>query len=210
MATDTPPDFTLTTDERQRFDQSVIAAGFNPETSWNNIIRLNSSGSFPSAYITPVSVANVAQLKAMTGIPDALYQGSTRDRAIAYPPTLTKAAHLLKDHSRRELAAKLDLKEHRLLKKSVDAYVFGDSAKVAGNQSAVDALNFPLIVNVVCAQSLTLAAGVTLNLSGNPFLIILGSLDIELGAQISSTVETVINVQVAYSANVSSVSSTLS
>ena len=210
MATDISPDFTLTSAERQRFNQAVLAAGFDPETSWNNVITISSNGAIPSSYVQTVSVPNLAQLKAMTGVPNSLYQGNTRDYALAYPPPLPNTASLLKGTSRRELAAKLNLQEHRTLKKSADAYVFGDSAKASGNQETIDALTFPLQVNVVCAQSLTVTAGVTLNLSGYAYLIILGSLNIELAAQISSSVETVINVQVAYSANVSSVPSPLS
>ncbi len=209
MATDTPPDFTLTAAERQRFNQAVVTAGLDPDTSWNNVITISSSGTIPSTYVQTVSVPNLAQLKAMTGVPNSLYQGNTRDYALTYPAPLPKAASLLKGTSRRELAAQLDLQEHRTLKKSADAYIFGDSAKASGNQETVDALSFPLLVNVVCAQSINLTAGVTLNLSGNAYLLILGSLNIGQGAQICSMVETVINVQVAYSANVSSVPSPL-
>jgi hypothetical protein len=53
----------------------------------------------------------------------------------------------------------------------------------------------------VAAQSLTLEPGATLSLGGNYVMLVLGSLSIGAGAQIASTANTVVNVQVAYSAN---------
>lgn len=214
MPAPTTPDLTLSALERQRFDTAVTNAGLLPSTSWSNVINVTSTGPIPSNYVTTLQVTSLNQLNQIIGLPDSIFQdGGT-------PPQ--PAAIMVQGQSQGQSEAKgapadaqallagLTFAQARHLKYSTDAFLFGDSSQPSVNASLVDAAFFPLTLTVVAAQSLTLAPGVTLNIAANsgnssdPYgyvLLILGSLSIGAGALISSSANTVVNTQVAFSAN---------
>jgi hypothetical protein len=197
----TVPDLSLTDAERERFNQAVQAAGLDVTTSWNNIISLTTSGEVPSGFITAVPVTSLSELKSMIGLSDDVVLGA--GAAAVHPPAPAIASSnatfaLLEP---RDLAKALTLQQHRDLKRAANTFVFGHSATVADDSALIEALSFPTTINVIAAQSLALSDGVVLKLDGSPWVLILGSLVFGSGAQIVSSSETVINAQVAYSAN---------
>ncbi|MES2706263.1 MAG: hypothetical protein V4726_06610 [Verrucomicrobiota bacterium] len=197
------PDLTLTAAELQSFDTAVTNAGLQPSASWDNIINVTASGPVPASFVTTVQVADLSQLNAIIGLPNAIFSsgggGLPAPQAISGLPKGASAG-----------APAVTPAQMRYLKWSLDAHVFGDSTKASPNADLINASLFPMTLTVIAAQSLTLAPGVILSVQGiseagvNPYgyvLFILGSLSLGAGAQISSTANTVINTQVAFSAN---------
>jgi len=201
------PDLTLTQAERERFNTAVTNAGLQPASSWNNVINVTNSGPIPQDYVTVVEVSSLSQLNEIIGVPNSPFPaGSNGLRQAEAIRTVPRAAVANKS----TLASTISPTEIRYLRWSLDAHVFGDSSQPSPNAELINTAFFPMQLTVVAAQSLTLAPGVTVTLQGisqaasNPYgyvLLILGSLSIGAGAQISSTANTVINSQVAYSAN---------
>lgn len=200
MTSTLDPDLTLTPAEQQQFNKAVTTAGLDPTVAWATTISLATNGTVPANNVTTRTVTSLQELKQLTGLSDDIFQDPVRDSVFRYP------APILGPRDRQQLSASdlanaLTLDQHRDLKKVADLFVFGNSARVTASAPVVEALNFPLQLNIVAAQSLELEAGVKLSLGVDPWLFILGSLSIGSGAQIVSTVDTVINVQVAFSAN---------
>jgi hypothetical protein len=193
------PALVLTPSERKRFNQAVTNAGLDPDAAWNNVIDVAASGSIPSNYITTIQVESVEQLNALVGTPNSPFQNPAAAAALAVPEAI--GGLNLSASSREDLEASLSPAQFRHLQRSADAHVFGDSSRATANLALVNAVLYPIEVDVVAAQSLTLAPGATLSLGGNYVVLVLGSLSIGAGAQIASTANTVVNVQVAYSAN---------
>jgi hypothetical protein len=193
------PALVLTPSERKRFNQAVTNAGLDPDAAWNNVIDVAASGSIPSNYITTIQVESVEQLNALVGTPNSPFQNPAAAAALAVPEAI--GGLNLSASSREDLGASLSPAQFRHLQRSADAHVFGDSSRATANLALVNAVLYPIEVDVVAAQSLTLAPGATLSLGGNYVVLVLGSLSIGAGAQIASTANTVVNVQVAYSAN---------
>jgi hypothetical protein len=193
------PPLVLTPSERKRFNQAVTNAGLDPDAAWNNAINVAASGSIPSNYITTIQVQSVEQLNTLVGAPNSPFQNPAAAAALAVPEAI--GGLNLSASSREDLGASLSPAQFRHLQRSADAHVFGDSSRATANLALVNAVLYPIEVDVVAAQSLTLAPGATLSLGGNYVVLVLGSLSIGAGAQISSTANTVVNVQVAYSAN---------
>ena len=189
----------LTPSERKRFNQAVTNVGLDPDAAWNNAINVAASGSIPSNYITTIKVQSVEQLNTLVGAPNSPFQHPATAGAMAVPEAI--GALSLSASSREELAASISPAQLRHLQLSADAHVFGDSSRSTANLALVNQVLYPITVDVVAAQSLTVEPGATLSLSGDYVLLILGSLNLGAGAQISSTANTVLNVQVAYSAN---------
>ena len=193
------PDLTLTAAERDRFNKAVTNAGLEPDASWNNVINVAESGPIPSPFVTTSSVATLDDLNAIIGVPNPVFPEGTGGQAS--PETISDLKVAGGAEAREALATAITPAQHRHLRRAADAYVFGDSSQPSGNASLINAAFFPIDLTVVAAQSLTLAPGTTLSLSGDYVLLILGSLSIGAGASISSTANTVINAQVAFSAN---------
>lgn len=191
------PDLTLTAAERDRFNKAVTNAGLEPDASWNNVINVAESGTIPSPFVTTASVATLDDLNAIIGVPYPVFP----DGAGSGVPSLEPISDLKVTEDAEALATAITPAQHRHLRRAADAYVFGDSSQPSGNASLINAALFPVDLTVIAAQSLTLAPGTTLSLSGDYVLLILGSLSIGSGASISSTGNTVINAQVAFSAN---------
>jgi hypothetical protein len=194
-----PPALAITPSERQRFNQAVTNTGLDPDAAWNNVINVTASGSIPSNYITTIQVQSVEQLNTIVGVPNSPFQNPTVAHALPVPDEI--GAPNLAATLREALGASLSPAQLRHLKRSADAHVFGDSSRATANLALVNKLLYPIAVDVVAAQSLTLEPGATLSLGGNYVMLVLGSLSIGAGAQIASTANTVVNVQVAYSAN---------
>jgi hypothetical protein len=195
------PDLSLTDAERKKFDQAVTTAGLDPAASWSNVIVFPAGGVLPPGFVSVLPVASLSAMKALVGISDDRVQGAGAGSVHRPAPAIAAGNPRLAALAPRDLAKTLTLQQHRDLKRTADTFVFGHSASVAGDSALVDVLSFPTTVNIVAAQSLTLTAGAVLRLEGNPWLLILGSLHIGPGAQIVSSADTVVNAQVAYSAN---------
>jgi hypothetical protein len=140
-------------------------------------------------------------MKQLVGITNAQVQTAGVSNYHLPAPGVAATKPGLASLAPRDLAKAISLPQHRSLQRAAGTFVFGDSGTVATDAPLIDLLHFPVTVNVVGAQSLTLADGAVLNLDGSPWLLILGSLYVGTGAQIASTVDTVVNTQVAYSAN---------
>jgi hypothetical protein len=194
------PDLTLTAAERDRFNKAVTDAGLEPDPSWSNVINVAESGPIPSSFITTASVATLDDLNAIIGVPYPVFPDGTSGGGSS-PEPITDLKVTEGAEGREALATAITPAQHRHLRRAADAYVFGDSSQPSGNASLINAALFPIDLTVIVAQSLTLAPGTTLSLSGDYVLLILGSLNIGAGASISSTANTVINAQVAFSAN---------
>lgn len=194
------PDLTLTAAERDRFNKAVTNAGLEPDAIWNNVINVAESGPIPSSFVTTSSVATLDDLNAIIGVPYPVFPDGAGSGAQSLEPITDLKVGEGAD-AREALATKITPAQHRHLRRAADAFIFGDSSQPSGNASLINAALFPIELTVIAAQSLTLAPGATLSLSGDYVLLILGSLSIGAGASISSTANTVINAQVAFSAN---------
>lgn len=196
------PDLTLTAAERDRFNKAVTNAGLEPDAIWNNVINVAESGPIPipSPFVTTSSVATLDDLNAIIGVPYPVFPDGAGSGAQSLEPITDLKVGEGAD-AREALATKITPAQQRHLRRAADAFIFGDSSQPSGNASLINAALFPIELTVIAAQSLTLAPGTTLSLSGDYVLVILGSLSIGAGASISSTANTVINAQVAFSAN---------
>jgi hypothetical protein len=199
MPTPAANDWVLTTSERTRFDEAVRRAGLDPEAAWKSSISVNASGALAGNHVKTIEVESVEAWNALVGTPTSPFEHPAAVGAHPVPEAIELA--LAAAPSRAALMASTSADHVRHLQASAEAHVFGDASRATTNLALVNQLLYPITVDVLAAQSLTLEPGARLSLSGNHVLLILGTLNIGAGAQIQSTANTVLNVQVAYSAN---------
>ncbi|MBL9128184.1 MAG: hypothetical protein JNL97_11075 [Verrucomicrobiales bacterium] len=195
------PDFTLTSEERRRFDQAVRAVRMDPDAAWECEWTLKPGASLADSAVRTLPFRDLASLNAAIGFDDALFRGNTRDRGIRYPAPLAAKAPFPKSMPRSVRFATLAPSEHRQLRRSAEAYLFGDSAKASANEDLLNALHFPMDVRVLAARSLTLDEEAVLTLEGPLHVLILGSLILHKGAQLVAHTDLVVHTQLAYSEN---------
>lgn len=195
------PDFTLTSEERRRFDQAVRAVRLDPDAAWECPWTLAPGASLPDAAVRTLTFGDLAGLNAAIGFDDTIFEGNTRDQGIRYPAPVAANVPFPRSMPRSVRFATLAPSEHRQLRRSAEAYLFGDSAKASANEDLLNALHFPMTVRVLAARSLTLDPGAVLTLEGPLHVLILGSLILRQGARLDAHTDLVIHTQLAYSEN---------
>lgn len=195
------PDFTLTSEERRRFDQAVRAVRMDPVVTWERHLSFVPGAPLPASAVETVVFADLAALNAAIGFDDAIFRADTRDLGIGYPAAVRSGAPFPEGMPRPLRFAALTPDEHRRVRRSAEAYLFGNSAKATANEGLVNALHFPMTVQVVAAGSLTLERGAVLTLDGPLHVLILGSLILRQGAQLLTHTDLVVHTQLAFSEN---------
>lgn len=139
----------------------------------------------------PVTVADVQQMKALVGIPDALYiSGKMRDRMVDYPPPLSaRCVSLLAEAPNHcWLNEQVTPEEEAVVKQAWLAYLVGDSRKISPEMvSMVNALHFPAVISVAALQNITVQANqiYLFGSAGSPLQsIVVGTLTINPGGKI--------------------------
>jgi hypothetical protein len=194
-------DITLSEQETERWKAAVQrSTGDLPNAQSNQIyIPPGETWSLPdqstSFGMKQIQVDSIERLNEIFGIPDTIFK--TSDIAALSASVLKRAGSGGLPHG-----------DDKLLEKAADNILFGDSAGFEEVAKVINAVAFPVTLNVVAAITALLGDNARLVVDGAPpnapqglYLFVLGSLSLGAGAQLRIKERVVINLQVAKSAN---------
>jgi len=148
------------------------------------------SGDPAESHVPPtlITVNSIAELKSLHGVPDEHYsvRGIT-DAAIDYPDELPRERMMLADTAPDICALRdsLQPEEHDQLRKAAQAYVLGNSEKVAAFEPMINAAMFPTQVAAFNGEAITVSANSPLIIKGSTMITLnYGSITVEPGGQI--------------------------
>jgi hypothetical protein len=140
----------------------------------------------------PFNLLNVQHMKEMVGVPDALFDADlASDRSVQYPPPLSNRPFQLLNASPNNCALNdsLTADEHANIKQAWQAFVVGDSRKIAPRTvDLINAVHFPATMAVAAVQDITVQPGKQLVLGsrGSPLQTVLfGTLQIQPGGSVA-------------------------
>lgn len=148
------------------------------------------SGDPAESHVPPtlMTVNSIAELKALHGVPNEHYSArGITDAAIDYPDEMPQQRMMLADTAPDVCALRdsLQPEEHDQLRKAAQAYVLGDSEKVAAFEPMINAAMFPLEVATICGEAIVVSPNSPLILKGPTALsVCYGSITVEPGGQI--------------------------
>jgi hypothetical protein len=156
------------------------------------------SGDPEESHVPPtlITVNSIAELKALQGVPNEHYstQGIS-DAAVDYPDELPQPRMKLAETASDICALQdsLQPEEHAQIVKAAQAYMLGDSEKVASYEPLINAAMFPLEVAVISGESIVVSPGKPLIFKGpKPLTVNYATITVEPGGQI--IIETDVNL----------------
>jgi hypothetical protein len=174
---------------RLRPDQLAHAGTLKTSDYGGTIVLTTELG---RSHVEPVLVPfhSMGELKQLVGVADEHYAtGVYSDRLIAYPPQLDPARSAFLQDSRNicDLRTHLTPDEHSHLLLAAQAYLTGNSAKVADYVPLMDAHFAPGTLAVFAGDSLHVEAGQTVQIQspdGKPVALNYASIQVDDGGQI--------------------------
>ena len=144
-----------------------------------------------------IALTCIDDLNAKVGFPCENYQnGSHSDADINYPAPCGIAKG-----SREELKTNMTAQQHADVQQAMSAMVQGDSAKVADYKEAINTLHFSKAVTLAAhaANDITITAAnplIVLDDGGQPVTLVYGTVTVEKGGYIQSSVPLTLKSQV--------------
>lgn len=136
---------------------------------------------------TLIPVANIAELNKLAGIPDHEFaSGQRSDAAVNYPPPPTpeRLTHLASCKNTCDLDFHMTSEENDQAQRAAEAYMMGDSSKLAAWEPLLNAKFFPTQVSAFAGGSIVVKAGSQLVINAQNPIVIASSITVEYTGQI--------------------------
>lgn len=203
----------LTADEQKHFLGRIAAYGLSPDDLAGKTVVTGKDKQGPlvisaaaDASDVPVirrEINNVAEMKALGGIPDEHYtRDGIADHHVDYPPAINHDPHQALAAAKGDTCALL---EHLGPERSghvgsaLRAYLLGNSSKVQEYEPLINAMHFPLTGAVAAGDSITVTPGNPLVITGpGPVSLNYAVMTVEPGAQIIVETELTLNIGQLY------------
>jgi len=193
----------LTEDHRKRFTDEQTRMGLKPDhlnhkgtlstADHGGTIVLSPNSSESTIPPTIVSYNNMAELKAMRGIPDDSFtSGKMSDAFVKYPvPFATSRMNFLNETKNIcDLEYHLQPEERKTIENAAHAYLMGHSEKVKDWEPLLNAAFMPGKMAVFSGENLVVKSGQTLKITPDPLhpqdpvVLNYQSITVEQGGQI--------------------------
>lgn len=187
----------LSSKEKSAFEAQLKDLGIDPSTVPASVVADGNLRLHPEEALTNVSthtvqIPNLARLKQLWGVSNAVFAEPGKDAHIKYPSPLEDARVKVLGTGRKELTEQaITAEEHAAVDEAVEAYVNGNSGKVPPHLvKLADTLRFPMSVRVMAAQDLTITGPFPVSQS-----LVCGTITIEPGGFIEIIGDATITAQ---------------
>lgn len=189
--------------EKFGIDHNNVPALVSTEVSRGGILCGHPAGSSHFPISRSLTVNSIQELNALGGVQDEHYtKGLASDSTVDYPPeaaslALPSLASCNGDVC--QLKDSMSLEQHAAVAQAMNAYLLGNSAKVANYEEQINAIHFPMTVAAQAAQDIVITANNPLiidNPTGAPTTIVAGTVTVKPGGYILMKTPLNLNCQV--------------
>ncbi|WP_131800264.1 hypothetical protein [Methylobacterium indicum] len=203
----------LTADEQKHFLSRIAVYGLSPDDLKGKTVVtgqdkpgplvISAAADLSDVPVIQHEIKDVAQMKALGGIPDEHYtQHGIADHHVEYPPAIDHDPQHALTAAKGDMCALL---EHLGPERSghvgsaLRAYLLGNSSKVQDYEPLINTMHFPVTGGVVALDSITVTPGNPLKITGpGPVSMNVAVMTVEPGAQVIVETELTLNIGQLY------------